>query len=105
VLPSGAGLLAGTVHLSATGQIVALDPSPSPFYTPEPGDADLPVIPGTTIVVTSPTAPTSSDLGVLAPVAPVSGATGFTFRAGTSGCAILTGPGLHLTVGVRSPTS
>lgn len=105
VLPSGAGLLVGTVHLSATGQIVALDPSPHPFYTPEPGDADLPVIPGTTIVVASSTAPDSSDTRVLVPVSAATGSQGYVLRAVAPGCAVLTGPGLHLTVGVGSPTS
>lgn len=102
----GYGLLAGTVTINSAGQIVGLDPSSHPFYTPEPGDADLPLVPGTILVVRG-GQPSSSDTHVLAPWAdwathlqPGDSA----FYARNAGCASLSlGPGRAILVAVRSP--
>jgi hypothetical protein len=104
----GVGLLAGTVVLGPDGAVASLSPRPVPYYAPAPGDADLPVIPGTTIVVVGVSSALSSNHNVLAPVTgtPTSGGQqSVTFRAVAVGCALLQVGSTERVVAVRSPVS
>lgn len=96
----GAGLLANTVTVSSAGTVIS--PPPSPWYPLEAGDADLAVVPGTTIVVLAPAQ--SSNVAVLAPLSSPSGGS-TSFRALSVGCAHIQIGQVDRSVRVRLPVS
>lgn len=87
--------------------MASLSPLPEPYFTPAPGDADLPVIPGTTILVVGAAVADSSNHAVLAPLPAPSGETQrpIGFRALAPGCATLRIGTTVRVVAVRSPVS